>query len=270
MPVTADWVHYDRNLGYLARPERAGSDLPAVVVIQEVWGVDEHIQDVARRLAAAGYAALAPDLYASGGERPPAMAADRVAELKAFASSLPAAAWTTFTARQAEIAKLPSPVRERIGETYHALFDGIGQLGRLLPPLRSSVNYVRTACPWSRGQKAACVGFCMGGGLSALLACEEPELAGAAVFYGSSPPADLVPKIGCPVIGFYGARDPRIMAGVPAFAQAMQAAGKSFTHFVYEAAGHAFFNDTRPSYDVRAARDAFARLLEFLQRTTSP
>jgi len=270
MPVTTDWVRYDDNLGYLAWPERAGGSLPALLVIQEVWGVDEHIQDVTRRLAAAGYAALAPDLYASGGERPPATAADRIGELKALTNSLPPAVWANPAQREAEIAKLPSPARERIGETYQALFGSLGQLGRHLPPLRSAVNYLRTTCPWSRGQKVACVGFCMGGGLSALLACEETELAGAAVFYGNSPPADLVPNIGCPVIGFYGARDPRIMAGVPAFVQAMQAAGKSFAHFVYDEAGHAFFNDTRPSYRVRAARDAFARLLEFLQRTTSP
>jgi carboxymethylenebutenolidase len=48
--------------GYLALPEGQGPH-PAVVVIQEWWGVDEHIEDVARRFAAEGYMALAPDLY---------------------------------------------------------------------------------------------------------------------------------------------------------------------------------------------------------------
>ncbi|MGD8794475.1 MAG: dienelactone hydrolase family protein, partial [Anaerolineae bacterium] len=48
--------------GYLARPDRAGP-LPAVVVIQEWWGLNEHIKDVTRRLAGEGFVALAPDLY---------------------------------------------------------------------------------------------------------------------------------------------------------------------------------------------------------------
>ena len=72
MPVKAEWISYGNRSGYLAVPERAALPLPAVVVIQEIWGVDEHIQDVTRRIAAAGYAALAPDLWAEHGERPAA------------------------------------------------------------------------------------------------------------------------------------------------------------------------------------------------------
>ena len=49
-------------MGYLARPED-GAPLPAVVVIQEWWGLNEHIEDVTRRLAGEGFVALAPDLY---------------------------------------------------------------------------------------------------------------------------------------------------------------------------------------------------------------
>src|SRR5919206_4876102 len=48
--------------GYLAAPD-GWPPGPAVVVVQEWWGVDEHIEDVARRLAAEGFAGLAPDLY---------------------------------------------------------------------------------------------------------------------------------------------------------------------------------------------------------------
>jgi carboxymethylenebutenolidase len=109
----------------------------------------------------------------------------------------------------------------------------------------------------------------MGGGLSALLACEEPELAGAAIFYGSAPPLESIPGIACPVVGFYGALDQRINAGLPAFTEAMKNAGKAFESHLYEGAGHSFFNDCRPSYEVHAARDSFARLLEFLRKTTA-
>ena len=65
----------------------------------------------------------------------------------------------------------------------------------------------------------------------------------------------------------YGGLDPRMNPGVPGFADAMKAAGRSFEFRIYDGAQHAFFNDTRPSYDVRVARDSFARLLDFLRRT---
>ena len=103
----------------------------------------------------------------------------------------------------------------------------------------------------------------MGGGLAALLACEEPELAAAAVYYGTAPAAEQIAKIRCPVIGFYGETDQRVNAGIPGFEEEMRKGRKSFEHHIYPGAGHAFFNDERPSYDVRAARDSFARLLMF-------
>lgn len=62
----ARMIEYPRNgtksSGYLARPAGAGPH-PAVIVVQEWWGLNEHIKDVARRFAAEGYVALAPDLY---------------------------------------------------------------------------------------------------------------------------------------------------------------------------------------------------------------
>ncbi len=67
------------------------------------------------------------------------------------------------------------------------------------------------------------------------------------------------------MLGFYGGTDQRITGQLPAFVEAMGGAGKRFEHFVYERAGHAFFNDGRPSYDVAAARDAFPRTLAFLR-----
>jgi carboxymethylenebutenolidase len=268
MRITTDWICHDGRLGYLAWPERAATPLPAVLVIQEIWGVDAHIQDDTVRLASAGYAAFALDLYATNGRRPESMTVERIAEVQAFMNTLPRTTWTNPAERDVELAKLSEPLRTRINETHKALFAGIESLDRFVPPLVATTCYLRQSCPVSRGQKVACVGFCMGGGLSALLACNDPELSGAAVFYGNAPPADLVPRIACPVIGFYGGLDQRINAGIPAFAEAMRAAGKRFEHRIYEGAPHAFFNDTRPSYEVRAARASFARLLEFLQGTT--
>ena len=267
MSISSDWVHYEGHLGYLASPDRANGALPAVIVIQEILGVDEHIQDVTRRIAAAGYAAFAPDLLAIDGKRPALVTAERVAATKDFTSSLPPAAWRDPSLRDAELAKLPRDAHARIDETYKALFSAVGRLADFVPALLSAVSYLRDGSPVTKNQKVACVGFCMGGGLAALLACSEPTLSGAAIFYGTSPPIQLVPRIACPVIGFYGGLDERVNGTIPAFAQAMKAAGKSFEPHIYEGAQHAFFNDTRPAYHLAASRDSYLRLLQFFQKT---
>ena len=271
MSFKTEWLRYgtdDRHSGFLAVPERAAAPLPAVIVIQEAWGVDPHIEDVALRLAKAGYAALAPDLFADHGERPPHFARDRMELIKDFVNSLPPGAWANPAARDEAMARLPEPRRSQVSETYRALFGGtLTRLDTLVPKLVDAARFLRSEHPLTRGAKVACVGFCMGGGLSALLACNDPDLSGAAIFYGSSPPADLVPRIACPVTAFYGSLDQRINGGIPAFVDAMKSAGKSFEHQMYEGAPHGFFNDTRSTYDVRAARDSFARFLAFLQRT---
>jgi carboxymethylenebutenolidase len=267
MPVKTEWIRYGEHLGYLARPDRAAGPLPAVIVIQEIWGVDVHIEDVTRRIAAAGYAALAPDLFAADGVRPPALSAERIAVLQAFMSALPPGAWANPAVFDAELAKQPEPGRTQIGETRKTLFSNLERRERFVAPLTAAAQHLRRERDLAQAQKVACVGFCMGGGLSALLACENPELAGAAVYYGASPPAEQIPRIACPIVGFYGGLDERVNSGVPAFAEAMRAAGKSFEYWTYEGALHGFFNDTRPSYNVKAARDSFARFLEFLRRT---
>jgi carboxymethylenebutenolidase len=107
----------------------------------------------------------------------------------------------------------------------------------------------------------------MGGGLSALLACEEPELRAAVVFYGSSPSAEQVGRIRCPIRGFCGHDDPGIVAGLPAFDGALGEARVDHELRVYPNTPHAFFNDTRPSYRPEAARDAWARTLAFFAET---
>jgi carboxymethylenebutenolidase len=269
MPVHTEWVQFAGHTGFLARPQRAAQPLPGVVVVQEIWGVDAHIEDVTRRMAEAGYAALAPDLYSEGGARPMMLVPERISEVQAFMNNLPPPAWGDPAARSAAMAGLPAAERARIEESHAALFGRLGQLDRFVPALRAAVSYLRGEGSVCAGQPVACMGFCMGGGLSALLACEEPELAGAAIFYGSAPPLDRVPRIQCPVVGFYGGLDARVNAGLPAFTEAMHSSGKSFEPMVYEGAAHAFFNDTRPSYHVGATRDSFARLLEFLRRTAA-
>jgi len=269
MAIKGEWIRFGDETGYFARPERATGPLPGVLVIQEIGGVNENIEDITRRIAASGYAALAPDLFAKRGERPLALARERISEAMAFGARLPPGTMFDPAKREAELAKLPAAEKQRINESFGAVFSfaGPGRSGELLAPLRSAFRHLRAERPETRGAKLACVGFCMGGGLSALLACEEPELSGAAVFYGMSPPAEKASGIRCPVIAFYGEKDQRVNAGIPAFQEAMKTAGRPFEHHVYPGAGHAFFNDDSAAYDVGAARDAFARLLGFFSKT---
>jgi carboxymethylenebutenolidase len=261
-------VETDGFTGYLARPERAEGPLSGLLVIQEAWGVDGHIEDVTRRLAAAGYVALAPDLFAKAGKRPEPLTRERLAELQAFANQAGSQVFGDQQARAQALAGRPDVERTRLSESLDALAAvGFSSAGRddQLAALKAAMSYLRTGRSDTAGQKIGALGFCMGGGLAGLLACRDPELGAAVILYGSAPPPAEVPAIRCPVLGLYGGQDQRITGGVPSLIEAMAAAGKSFEHHVYPQAGHAFFNDGRPSYDPGAARDAFVRILAFLR-----
>jgi carboxymethylenebutenolidase len=264
MSLRTEWLTYGPEgeyKGYLALPALAVTPLPGVLVVQEAGGVDGHIEDVTRRIASAGYAAFAPDLFARKGERPPALKPDRLREVLEFFNALAPAARSDPKSRDAALDAMPPDMAARIRETIMTMF-----AGGFFPALAAASTYLRKEQPVTRGQRIASMGFCMGGGLSALLAAKDSELAGAVMFYGRPPPEEDIPNIACPVIAFYGREDTPLIASLPAFQEAMNKHGKRFEAVIYDGAEHAFFNDSRPSYDVRAARDSFARTLEFLRR----
>jgi carboxymethylenebutenolidase len=276
--LLSEWIGYDSPAGavagYLVRPRAVSGPAPGVVVIQEVWGVDGHIADVADRFANAGYVALAPDLYSVGGGRPPTLAVERVAAAKAFLNTIPTAQWMAVLGdeqRRAEaLSTLPADEAQEVGETIGALFGGVGgDPARHVGVLRAAVAFLR-AHPACAGRAVGSVGFCLGGGLSALLAGEEPELGAAVIFYGASPSAEQVGSIHCPLRGFYGHDDPRIVTRLPAFDAALGAAGVDYELRIYPDTPHAFFNDTRPSYRPEAARDAWGRTLAFFAEALGP
>lgn len=270
MPQQAQTVRFgaDRKFsGLLVVPPHAPESrpLPSVVLIQEAWGVDGHIEDVAHRLAGAGYVALAPDLYAEGGVRRKGLEPDHVAEAKAWMDSQPPGNWMDPELRKQALAKEDAGKAERVSASLDAVFSGIQKNKDFhLAAVVAAAAWLRTDCDVTRGGRVASIGFCMGGSLSGQLAVSDPALAGAVIFYGQAPETGQVPSIACPVLGLYGENDPRTNASVEPFEKAMRSAGKPLEVHMLSGAGHAFFNDTRPSFHAAAARKATARAFGFL------
>lgn len=244
---------------YLAEPDGGGQHR-AIIIVHEIWGLDEHIRDVARRFATEGFVALAPDLYT--GPWREAMQRDRIMAGMQFLREAPP-----------EVQRDPGLLGALLGERPAEEAAALRTLMRVMTAeqrhtfaqdLRGAVRFLETRSNVD-GARIACLGFCMGGGITARLATIEPRLSRAVIFYGENPPLDKVAAIEAKVLGLYGADDLRITETVPDFVAAMQEAGKPFDHHVYPGAPHAFFNDTRPAtHRPEAARDAMRRVLEFL------
>ncbi|PSR32897.1 MAG: dienelactone hydrolase family protein [Sulfobacillus benefaciens] len=266
MELTTKWVTHSRDgqemQAYLVTPPKAADNTPAILVIQEIWGPDDHIQDMARRFGEAGYVALAPDLYSRGG-RPEALSFSRIEAVKRFFDTLPQAAWMDQSLRVQYLNKLPVDESQRIQETLGVLF-GPRDTEAMVADLKSWAQYLS-----EQGREVGSVGYCMGGALSFALATQFPQLRAAVCNYGVAPSTEAMAAIQCPVFGFYGGTDHRITDQVPAVAAAMERAGKTYRYKIYPEAGHAFFNDSRSSYDPNAARDAWAETLEFFSSHVS-
>lgn len=110
------------------------------------------------------------------------------------------------------------------------------------------------------------VGFCYGGGVVNQLAVRRPDLAAGAPFYGAQPASEDVPRIQAPLLIHYAGLDERIDAGWPEYERALDAAGKTYTVYIYEGVNHGFHNDTTPRYDEEAAMLAQRRTIEFFNR----
>ncbi len=249
---------------HLALPARGRG--PAVIVIHEIFGPDAHIQDVAKRFAQAGYVALAPDLFT--GEIQHLLTPQAVMAGFGFLRSLPPEVQRDPAQIQAKIAERPAEEQKLLAglmkiqdPMQHRAF--ARDLAAVARHLREQ-SYVE-------GGRVGSVGFCFGGGIAGLLACTDPDLRAAVIFYGNTPPKDLLPKARCPILGLYGGEDHRITDTVPAFVEDAKSAGVPLTYHIYPGAQHAFFNDSRPQvYNAAAAADAWERVQTFFQQTLAP
>jgi carboxymethylenebutenolidase len=215
-----------------------GEPSPAVVVLQEAFGVDDHIRSVCRRFARSGYVAIAPELYHREG-------AGRTFGYEDFAAVRP------------HLAALTN--------------DGIAS------DLRAALAALRSD-PAVDGARLAAVGFCAGGFAAFLAACRSDVAAAVCFYGGGIvrerpgmkirpllPEAD---RIACPLLALFGAEDASIPSeDVEAIGTRLRALGKPFEIVSYPGAGHGFFNDERASYRADAAVDAWRRTLEWLEQS---
>jgi carboxymethylenebutenolidase len=143
----------------------------------------------------------------------------------------------------------------------------IGQLPpeRALADAAAGVTWLSQQ-PGSNG-RVGTVGFCWGGAMSGQVATTNPAgLACAVVYYGRPPAATDVGTIQVPLLLHYAGLDERINAAVPAFRDALDAAGARYTIHMYEGAQHAFNNDTSAErYSPEAAKTAWDRTLAFFR-----
>jgi carboxymethylenebutenolidase len=220
---------------------------PGIILIHEIWGLNDQIRDVANRLQREGYAVLAPDLF----EDTP---------IKGLLT--PALAKEAFDPK----------TRDQAQPKLRALFAPMQSpefAKNMLMKLKACFSYLEND-PQCNGNIGVS-GFCFGGTYSFSLAIEEPKIKAAVPFYGGAPePFDKIENLRCPVLAFYGEKDERLIGQLPAVKDAMKKYGKDFEAVVYPNTGHAFFNDkNQVMYNKEASDDAWAKMLKFLQTNLS-
>jgi carboxymethylenebutenolidase len=223
---------------YLAMPQREGS-FTAVIVIQEIFGVNDHIRDITRRFARQGYVALAPAIYQR--------------QAPGFEAG--------YTAKDIEI-----------GRNYK----NQTQATELLSDIQAAINYLYSL-PQVKPQGVGCIGFCFGGHVAYLVSV-LPEIKATASFYGAGI-ANWSPGAGEPTIArtkeikgrlyaFFGMEDASIPgAEVSQIELELGKWGISHRIFRYPGADHGFFCDQRSSYNQKAAEDAWSHVLELFSST---
>ncbi|HTA43302.1 MAG TPA: dienelactone hydrolase family protein [Bryobacteraceae bacterium] len=217
---------------YRALPA-AGTSFPTILVIQEIFGIHEHIKDLCRRLAKTGYLAVAPYLYAREGD---VSGLTEIPEIYAkVVSHVPdAQVMSDLDATVAWASK-------NGGDTKRLVATGFCWGGRAVWLYAAHSSALKAGAAWY-------------GRLIGTPTAKQPKN-----------PVDVASELKAPVIGLYGGKDAGIsLDSVEQMRMALKANKPSEIH-VYSEAQHGFNADYRPSYDPEAAKDAWAKMLSFFQ-----
>jgi carboxymethylenebutenolidase len=221
---------------YRARPAD-NRNAPVVFVVQEVFGINEHIQDVCRRLAHAGYYAIAPELYLRQGDA------------------------SKYTLQQ--IPELVANIVSKVPQD------------QVLADFDACAAYIK-ASGEADVSRLAITGFCWGGTITWLYSAHNPGVKAGVAWYGrlnAAPtelqpqrPLDIASALKAPVLGLYGGQDHGIpLTDVERMRAALKDAGKAGQIDVYSEAGHGFLADYRPGYNEAAAKDGWQKMLAWFK-----
>jgi carboxymethylenebutenolidase len=219
---------------YMARPAGAGP-FPIVLVNEEIFGVHEYIKDVCRRLAKAGYLAIAPEIYA------------RLADLSKMTDIQQILRDVIFKAPDAQaLSDMGSTVAwagANHGDTARLGVTGFCRGGRNTWLYAEHNPELKAAVAWYGP---------VGGQTSDI----QPET-----------PTDLAADLKCPLLGLYGGKDTAIpVEAVQAAAEKAKAAGKTAEIVVFPDAGHGFHADYRPSYVAADAAKGWELMLGWFRK----
>lgn len=221
---------------YRAAPDKGGP-FPTVLVVQEIFGVHEHIKDVCRRLAKLGYLAIAPEMYARQGDVSKLAMQDIISKV---VSKVPDSQVMSDLDQAVAWAK-----QSGNGDTTRLGVTGFCWGGRIVWLYAAHSSTVKAGVAW--------YGRLSGAGRANEL---QPKY-----------PIDLADKIKAPVLGLYGEKDTGIPVNdVEAMRAALKAAGRPGEIVVYPDAPHAFYADYRPSYRKEPADDGWKRLQDWFKK----
>jgi len=220
---------------YRAMP-KSGKSFPVVLVVQEIFGVHEHIKDVCRRFAKLGYMSVAPELYARQGDVSKltdiqeiiAKVVGKVPDAQVMSDLDAATDWVEKSGK---------------GDTRRLGITGFCWGGRIVWLYAAHSSKLKASVAW------------------------YGRLAGQASELQPKHPIDIAGSLQAPVLGLYGGKDQGIpLQTVEQMRAALKAAGSPAEIVVYPDAGHGFNADYRPSYNKEAAEDGWKRLQQWFKK----
>ncbi len=220
---------------YRAMPQKGGP-FPVVLVVQEIFGVHEHIKDICRRFGKLGYLAVAPELYARQGD------VSKMTDINEIISRVVAKVPDAQVLSDLDAA-VAWAEKSRKGDTSKLGITGFCWGGRIVWLYAAHNPKLKAAVAW------------------------YGRLVGQTDPLHPKNPIDLVASLKAPVLGLYGGQDQGIpFETVEQMRRALKAANNPSEIIVYPDAPHGFHADYRPSYRPQQAQDGWRRLQEWFKK----